>query len=229
MVGIEGASKDKNVNNLFTVSFGKHCRMETNQNLERPELWVCQADPFGCLGRWRGVVGLDLGVKRRTRKIQVDNNRCSKNNLARRGLRGQKQKNKNINIQHTSWLWLGILHEKRFGTTAWASLPREEEDEEARVDEDDEVRLLCGRVRGCCWRALSLIHKPETPPTSLIESTMQEFAKRMCVTLLSWVTWLHMTDTAAGSFHGATPPPNNLPPHSCATPPTLAPRPHCFP
>ena len=153
MLGIEGASKDKNVNNLFTVSFGKHCRMETNQNLERPELWVCQADPFGCLGRWRGVVGLDLGVKRRTRKIQVDNNRGSNNNLARRGLRGQKQKNKNINIQHTSWLWLGILHEKRFGTTAWASLPREEEDEEARVDEDDEVRLLCGRVRGCCWRA----------------------------------------------------------------------------
>ena len=128
--------------------------METNQNLERPELWVCQADPFGCLGRWRGVVGLDLGVKRRTRKIQVDNNRCSKNNLARRGLRGQKQKNKNINIQHTSWLWLGILHEKRFGTTAWASLPWEEEDEEVRVDEDDEVRLLCGRVRGCCWRAV---------------------------------------------------------------------------
>ena len=78
----------------------------------------------------------------------------------------------------------------------------------------------------CFVRALSLIHKRDSPPTSLIESTMQEFAKRMCVTLLSWVTWLHMTDTAAGSFHGATPPPNNLPPHSCATPPTLAPRPH---
>ena len=93
MVWIEGASKDKNVNNLFTVSSGKDCRMETNQNLESPEIWVCQADPFGCLGRWRGVVGFDLGVKRRTRKIQVDDNRCSKNNLARRGPGGAETEN----------------------------------------------------------------------------------------------------------------------------------------
>ena len=141
------------------------------------------------------------------------------------GGRNRKLKTSTYSIQ-TGCGWAYYI--LRFGTTAWASLPREE-DEEARVDEVDEVRLLCGRVRGCCWRALSLIHKPETPPTSLVKSTMQEFAKGMCVTLLSWVTWLHITDTAAGSFHGATRPPNNLPPHSCATLPTLAPRPHCFP
>ena len=185
VVGIEGASKDKNVNNLFTVFLGSIAEWRQTKILKGLNLECAKQTLLGAWVVGRGVVGLDLGVKRRTRKIQVDNNRCSTNNLARRGLRGQKQKNTNINIQHTSCLWLGTLHEKRFGTAAWASLPREEEDEEARVDENDEVRLLCGRVRGCCLRALSLIHKRETPPTSLIESTMQRFAKRMCVTLLT--------------------------------------------
>ena len=58
----------------------------------------------------------------------------------------EAEKNKH---QHTAYKLVvaGHITWKRFGTTAWASLPREEEDEEARVDEDDEVRLLCGRVR----------------------------------------------------------------------------------